>query len=201
MKKALSVFLAILMLFSALSVGSSVGALSSVTPSQYHGEPGSGMPAGYNQAVVIFYLRGGSLKEEVRIWDLDTADWKYVSNLTGEYVMVPQNSSDMINDGEHYIILPAVTAPDGRQFDGWRRINDTDSNGYAANMNYKIPSGVLTIEFEAQYSAATIEQDTMTKVLDILMRVFGTIIGLLFYSGDTEAGIALMNKVFAGVLG
>ena len=41
----------------------------------------------------------------------------------------------------------------------------------------------------------------MQKVMKILFSVFGTIIGLLFYAGDTEAGIALMEKVFGGVLG
>ncbi|MDD6528133.1 MAG: hypothetical protein PUF31_10095, partial [Oscillospiraceae bacterium] len=61
MKKALSVFLAILMMFSALSVGTFAAddtTGSSVATSPWHGPDGSGKPARYNQVVINFKLNG-----------------------------------------------------------------------------------------------------------------------------------------------
>ena len=55
------------------------------------------------------------------------------------------------------------------------------------------------ISLRATYIAAEPEEDTFAKVFDILAKIFGTIIGLIAYSGDTEAGIAFVRKVFGGI--
>lgn len=206
MKKALSVFLAILMMFSVLSVGSFAAedtTGSSVATSPWHGPEGSGKPANYSQAVIIFHLNGGTLKSAQYVWNLDTGVPEYTDpkNIVGDWVMVPMSDRDMVADGEHFISLPAITPPADKQFDGW--YCHSDRNLYGANGGYKIPAGAggTIIEFTAQWSPAEIETPTMEKVMKILFSVFGTIIGLLFYAGNTEAGIAMMEKVFGGLLG
>ena len=40
----------------------------------------------------------------------------------------------------------------------------------------------------------------MATILGILIKVFGAIIGIVMYQGDTEAGVALMEKVLGGIL-
>ena len=206
MKKALSVFLAILMMFSVLSVGSiavddTTG--SSVATSPWHGPEGSGKPAKYNQVVITFNLNSGTLKSPQQVYDLNTGTWVYTEpkDIVGTWAMVPQNDRDMVADGEHFISLPAITPPADRQFDGW--YCSYDGSLYGANGPYRIPAGTggQVIEFTAQWSPAVVEEPTMQKVMKILFSVFGTIIGLLFYAGDTEMGIALMEKIFGGVLG
>lgn len=206
MKKALSVFLAILMMFSVLSIGS-FAAEDTTSDSQFtspwHGPEGSGKPAGYDQVVIRFNLNGGTLKSAQYVWNLETGRPEYTEPKdigTGSWVMVPQYAGDLVADGEHYATLPAMNAPsDTLQFDGW--YCQYDRSLYGANGGYLIPAGAggTVIEFTAQWSPKEVEVDTMTKVMGILFKVFGTIIGLLFYTGDTEAGIALMEKVFGGL--
>ena len=202
MKKALSVFLAVLMMFSVLSIGST--ATGDTTAPGYYNEDwfGPNAPANYNQVVLQFNLNGGTLKgSNFVVWNLDTGKPEYVDGTKVEspWVMVPLNSTDMVADGKHSVTLPAITPPDGRSFDCW--YCPTDGNGYGANSPYVIPASKAgqVIEFTAQWSAANYEEDTITKVMGILFKVFGTIIGLLFYAGDTEAGIAMMEKVFGGL--
>lgn len=207
MKKALSVFLAILMMFSVLSVGSFAAedtTGSSSADSKWFGPAGSGKPANYDQVVIRFDFNSGTSKSSLYVWneELGVAQWMEPKDLgTGYRVMVPQYDSQMVGDGEHFVTLPAMTPPsDTLQFDGWYCTNDRSL--YGANGPFRIPagSGGTVIELTAQWSPASVEEPTMQKVMKILFSVFGTIIGLLFYSGNTEAGIALMEKVFGGLI-
>lgn len=206
MKKALSVLLAILMMFSALGVGSIAAddtTGSSIATSPWHGPDGSGKPARYNQAVINFKLNGGTLKTAQQVYDLDTGKWIYTQpeDIVGTWTMVPQNDRDMIADGENFVTLPTINAPADKVFCGW--YCTYDGSLYGAGGPYRIPSGAggTIIEFSAQWEPADYEEPTMQKVMKILFSVFGTIIGLLFYAGDTEMGIAMMEKIFGGVLG
>ncbi|MGN1443093.1 MAG: hypothetical protein ACI4XE_04510 [Acutalibacteraceae bacterium] len=204
MKKALSVFLAVLMMFSVLSVGSIAvddTTSSSMYTSPWHGPEGSGKPANYNQVVINFKLNGGTLKSAQIVYDLETGERTYTDpkDIVGSWVMVPADSRDMIADGEHFISLPTITAPSDKSFCGW--YCSYDGSLYGSGGPYRIPAGTggTIIEFTAQWEPADYEEDPMQKVMGILFKVFGTIIGLLFYSGDTEMGIALMEKVFGGL--
>ena len=209
MKKVLSVFLAVLMLFGALSVSSFAEETtgSVVTPPMaYHDWWGEGGPCSKEQAVLAFNLNGGSLKSETQIYNEETGkfEWKAGKDVTGVYYMVPQDPNTM--KGGMGVVLPEVIAPSGQQFNGWyceacpcetAQVGQT----YAAAAVYKLPlnCGGTLIQFRASYSPATIEEPTIKKVVGILMKVFGTIIGLIAYGGDTKQGIAFMEKVFGGL--
>ena len=197
MKKALSLFMAVLMMFAAMAVGAS--AESSVNPSPWHGPEGSGKPATPEQAVLSFDLNGGTMKNAVAVYDLNTGTFTSQTGVTGTWYMVPANANVM--KAGMQVTLPVVTAPKGYQFDGWYCYND--GQPYAANMSYTIPAtgAGSVIQFRAAYSPAEIEEDSMTKVLSILTKVFGAIIGILLYAGDTEKGIALVEKMLSGILG
>ena len=209
MKKVLSVFLAVLMLFGALSVGSFAedGTITepAVSPKSYHAWWEEGGPCNKDQVVIAFNLNGGTLKNEVRIYNEETSrwEWKKGKDVSGTYYMVPENENAM--KGGMSVVLPLVTAPDGKQFNGWE-VEVCVGTGYvgqtyAANAEFKIPEAArgTLIQMKASYSAADFEEPTITKVIGILMKVFGTIIGLIAYEGDTKKGIAFMEKVFGGL--
>ena len=204
MKKVLSVFLAVLMLFGALSVSSFAEETTApvVTPPMaYHDWWGEGGPCSKEQAVLAFNLNGGSLKSETQIYNEETGtfEWKAGKDVTGVYYMVPQDPNTM--KGGMGVVLPEVIAPSGQQFNGWyceacpcetAQVGQT----YAAAAVYKLPAncGGYLIQFRASYSPATIEEPTINKVVGILIKVFGAIIGLIVYQ-DTKQGIAFMERV------
>jgi hypothetical protein len=70
---------------------------------------------------------------------------------------------------------------------------------------YKIPdyTGGKVIQFVADYSLEIPEEDEMAGVFNILVKVFGTIIGLLFLSdreeGAVEAGMQLMSSLLGSL--
>ncbi|MBQ8029734.1 MAG: hypothetical protein IJ262_10080 [Clostridia bacterium] len=208
MKKALSVFLAVLMMFSCLAVGAS--ASSSANPSPWHGDAGSGKPATYEQCVVTFDAAGGTFKQALYVYDLATGAWDVAEagSLKGVWAMVPQDSASQ--KPTQTIKTPTVTAPEGWQFDGWycagyMSLKATELQGVTvgANTNLTLPTGCAgeVLQFTAAYSPAEPEEDTMATVMGILIKIFGTIIGILMYRGDADAGIAMMEKVLGGVLG
>ncbi len=211
MKKVLSVFLAVLMLFGALSVGSfaedgTTTTAPTTNPKPYHAWwEKDGGPCTAEQVVIAFNLNGGSLKNETQVYNEETGkfEWKKGKDITGTYYMVPENRDVM--KGGMSVILPLVTAPDGKQFNGWEVevcvVPGYSRNTYAANAEFNIPEGAkgTLIQMKASYSAADFEEPTLTKVVGILMKVFGTIIGLIAYEGDTMKGIAFMEKVFGGL--
>lgn len=209
MKKVLSVFLAVLMLFGALSVSSFAEETTApvVTPPMaYHDWWGEGGPCSKEQAVLAFNLNGGSLKAETQVYNEETGkfEWKAGKDVTGVYYMVPQDPNTMKSGMG--VVLPEVIAPAGQQFNGWyceacpcetAQVGQT----YAAAAVYKLPlnCGGTLIQFRASYSPATIEEPTINKVVGILIKVFGAIIGFIVFDGDTKQGIAFMERVFGGL--
>lgn len=195
MKKALSVLLAIMMLFGALSVGASAQS-TPIATDKWHQEGG---PASMEQVVLYFNLNGCTLAGPVVVWNEETGLLEAQSNLKGSYVMVPQNSETMKPGME--VKLPSPTAPTNYKFDLWHC--DFDGNDYAGNGKFIIPAGTAgtTITFIAGTSPTVVEEDTLTKVMNILIKIFGAIIGIIMYGGDTSAGVALMEKILGGVMG
>ncbi len=224
MKKVLSVFLAMLMLFGALSVGAFAEDDTTLAPSEsttgtpsydpnvspnvgYDWWKGEGAPCTADQAVLSFSLNGGTMKYDQQVWDFTVKDFVWQSGITGTYYMVPHTG---LQTGGDVIIFPDVVAPNGLSFAGWECISVGASKEgqnlinctFGATGRFVIPTdaGGQLIQFVARYTSADQEEDTMTKVMGILMKVFGTIIGLLLYQGDSEQGIALMQKIFSGLL-
>lgn len=223
MKKVLSVFLAILMMFAAVSVGSFAADPNTdttvadstpvVKPVSYHNW-WKDKVCEKNQAVVTLLLNGGTLRGDFIVYDETLATFKTVNgkDISGSYSIVPTNATLQVaptgagsNDGG-FVILPALTPPaDTYQFDGWRctycQNQDTVGQTFAANSVFNIPAGTggTEIQLMAAFSPAKVEEPTLTKVVGILAKVFGTIYGLL--TGDVEAGIAMVQKLFQNIFG
>lgn len=204
MKKILAVLLSVMMLFGALSISS-----SAVSVSQYFEGPAP-LVNPDEQVIITFDLAGGTMKNGVWVYDtnIQPADFVWKENVKGTYVMLPMDSESM--QCGMPVTLPVVTPPTGYQFDSWFCYgvagDYTRGNSYAANSAYYIPEGIAgkVIEFRAAYSPATIEPDTMETVMNILIKVFGTIVGLLFLGDEAnpaEAGMQMMQQLLGSILG
>ena len=191
MKKVLAVLLSVMMLFSALSVGTCVA---------FEGDEYTDKVM-TSQVILSFNLNGGSIKGGVRVYEgLDangnpvfSYDNRYTDSM---YYMIP-DSVDSQKAGD-IVTLPNVTAPADYAFNGWYCY--TTNETYAANRTFRIPSYTKNgvIEFVADFSRVTPEEDTMGGVLNILVKVFGTIVGLLFLQGEADpvdAGMKMMENL------
>lgn len=149
------------------------------------------------QTVLSFDINGGALMNGAYVYDTTTGAFVYTEGITGMYYMLPQNQE--AQRPGYYITLPYVQAPTNSQFTGWYCY--ADGKTYSPGSSWQIPAGSAgtIIEFRAFYAPASVEEDTITKVMNILIKVFGAIIGIVLYSGDTEAGVALMQKVLGGI--
>ena len=172
----------------------------------WFGEPGSGCAATNDQVIISFDTNGGVLKNAVYVYDQVQGKPVLTSEVTGIWCMVPYNPGSTEQTPGTSITLPALTPPAGQQFDGWYCYGDTQT--YGANTAWTIPAtlnGNVTaghvIYFRAAFSPATVEEDSVGKILGVLAKVFGAIIGILLYKGDTEAGVALVEKMLAGIVG
>ena len=192
MKKALSLFLAVLMIFAAMSVSASAAPLIIED-----GWFGPGCAAEYDQAILSFDLNGGTLKNPALVFDTTTGKFHPESNISGTYIMVPQGTEAM--KANTSVTLPVVTPPTGWEFTGW--YCEETGQYYAAYAPFKITEDLVGnfTHFTAGYVPAEIEEDTMTKVIGILTKVFGSILGLIMFAGDTSAGIDMMEKILGGV--
>ena len=188
MKKVLSLFLAVIMLFGALSIGA-----SAVTAEDY----AKGDLVNANQAVLVFKFNGGKSYGTHHIYNVTTNDFDY-AQVEGNYIMLPYDDDDLIVGTN--ITLPDVIPSKGDKFIGWYCEEDGKTYAVASN-GYQIPAyaGKKVITFTAWYKPAEPESDTLGTILGILTKVFGAIIGIVLYGGDTEAGVALMNKVLGGL--
>lgn len=195
MKKILSVMLAIMMLFSVMSIG--VSAVS------FNGKEIAG-----NQAVVILYFGNGYSESSLFVYNTSSGKFEYTSNVTGSYYYLPGNgtSCDNMTAGQS-VYLPRVISNDATKVcDGWQLMGGEVINGqtvFPVNTHFKLPEdcGGKIYEFQAIYGTAAPEEDTMGTILNVLMKVFGTIVGILFLDGNSGAGVELMQGVLGGLLG
>ena len=196
MKKVLALLLSVIMLFGALSVGATAINIDSVRAD-------AGLIP--SQVILSFNLNSGTIKNGVTVYDYETKTFIYDDNyLDNMYYMIPDNS--LVVDGKYsqlptsVVNLPAVNPPSGYVFNGWYCYATNET--YPGNRGFTIPSDAAgkVIEFKADYLKAEPEEDTMAGVMDILVKVFGTIIGLLFYSNEygsaaTEVGMQIMSDL------
>ncbi len=200
MKKILSVLLAVMMIFGTLSIGAS--AAPDAVTDEYHA---SGLVKD-NQIIVLFDLNGGTMATAQIFYDKQ-AGWTYKEGITGLYYRLPREANAQVPGTS--IPLPDVTAPSGLKFSGWEFV-DENNNQYVlgAGSPFYFEEWMLTgtndtygvVYLKARFTSAEAESDTLATVLGILTKVFGAIIGIVLYGGDTEAGVALMNKVLGGLL-
>lgn len=190
MKKLLAVLLAVITLFSALGLCATAG-----TYEDYF----DGVADPTTQAILVFDLNGGSLKNDARVYNTVTNKFEIMSgkDITGKYIMLPYDSTSQTVG--QFVQLPYVTPPSGQDFRGWFCFDDNIT--HAAGSDYRIPAGKAgnVIQFYASYIPAEAEEDTFATVLNILVKVFGAIAGILIYNGNTEAGIALFDKILGAL--
>ncbi len=205
MKKVLSVFMAILMLFGALSVSS----FASSESNQWFGDVNSGKPANYDQTVLYFDLGIGALPN-ASVYNQTTGAFESQTNVTGSYYMIPRSSTEM--KAGTYVTLPDLDAPDGYKFTGWYCYGTESGRGattlnligntYAPSTAFCIPEGLQgeVLCFRASFAPIKQEEPTLNKVMGILIKVFGAILGILLYQGNTEEGIAAMEKILGSLI-
>ena len=199
MKKVLSVFLAVLMVFSVMAIS------ASAVESPYFG-PGDG--ANDDQCVFMFRLSGGTCKSAQNVYDTTTGKSVYTNaeDVPQVFVVTPGDDREFLEGSS--VTLPSVKPPKGQSFLGWQRVpamaGDTDNRTYSS-----IPGGYIVkdvdigrvVEFRAVYEAGEVEEDTFAKVFEILVKIFGTLIGLIAYQGNVEKGQDFMNKIFSSISG
>ena len=187
MKKILSVILAVMMLFGTMAIGASAETYQ-----------GFEVPKNFDMNLdVIIVLRFGSGKCQsyLTVYNQDIADYEQVTGVSGEFILVGENYK-----AGRSLELPFVTPAEGNNFNGW--FCDKDGRSYPAGPQGgfiipNIPGEVIILT--AQYYPSEGEGDTLGSILGILTKVFGAILGILFYGGDTESGVAMMDKIFSGL--
>ncbi len=197
MKKILSVMLAVMMLFGALSIG-----VSAVEPDYFWDltlKDGVTVSEG-THAILTFDFAGGTSTNALSVYDTSAAGFVSVEGVGDKYIMLPGSKSDCYLTANSTVKAPFVDAPEGYKFNGWYCYADNEY--YVAGEKITIQKEWIgdVIEFEAAYIPAKVEGDTMKTVLGVLTKVFGTILGILFLDGSSAAGIELVEKLLAGIM-
>ena len=201
MKKILSVMLAVLMLFGALSIGASAATQLPYDKDQIFGQKVEGVTVSKNtHAILTFDFAGGSSKFALPVFDTTVNGFVSVDKFSGKYIMLPGSEVSYLMTAGNVVQAPYVTAPEGYDFNGWW----CPKNGeyYTQGEDIKIENTWVgsMIELKATYIPAEAEEDTMKMVLGVLTKVFGTILGLLFLDGSSAAGIELVEKLLGGLM-
>lgn len=214
MKKALSLFLAVLMLCGCLGMTAS----AELDTAYYYFDVQNPVANKNTQCIVAYDPNNGSFKNGVH-YSADEGSRVVVSNYEGILVDAPYRAEDF-TEGSAYQLLSAPVR-EGYTFKGWvfmgykysqkmPSYKDNSSNylrltssftPYPADSYIQLPDNCAgeVVFFQAQWDVVE-EEDTLGTILGILIKVFGAIIGILMYQGDTEAGAALMEKVLGGIL-
>ena len=160
MKKLLSVLLAVLMLFSTVALSASAAApITDPTVADTQRDK-----VGKDHVIIQYDLFDFKTKYSQWTYDVDSSKFAYVSDITGTYYQVPENSSQLYVG--YTIALPEVTAPEGKQFNGWRCTTHIDRPTFAAGEALKITEEMLAlsennvIRFEVVWGSAVPEEDT-----------------------------------------
>ncbi len=190
MKKLLSVVLAVLMLFSVLGVGASA---------QENMNGYFGTYADQNsQTILVFYPNGGTFKSVVEVYDSNSRQFVDTLNYTGTYIMLPKNYRPMTVGTS--ITLPELTGPSGYSFGGWQCVQTREYYVAGPNAFTVEPEHIGQIlTFQPILVAAAPEEDTFGSIMNILIKIFGTIAGIIIFGGDPEAGVDLFNKLFSAL--
>ena len=204
MKKVLALLLSVLVVFGTLSI--SAFALSETDYEDLYNDTDSVYGLTHEQAILSFDLNGGKIKGGV--WVYRNGGFTYVTNYSENvYDMVPDNSKNSDKEGQtpgSRVTLPPVNPPSDCAFNGWYCYLTQET--YPANYEFIIPESAAgeVFHFMADYTNTAPEEEGMAAALDILVKVFGTIIGLLFYSNEygpsaTEYGMKIMTDLLSGL--
>ena len=132
---------------------------------------------------------------------LTTAGTQILNGISDPFLMVTSINGDHIQAGST-IDLPFITAQEGWSHTGWDCVNGPDKGqSYTAGKTYTVPQGYAGnyIEFTPTFEVTEVEEDTMTKIMGILTKIFGAIIGLIVFTGDIEKGVAMVEEMLGGL--
>lgn len=204
MKKILSVMLAIMMIFGALSVSASAAVTNEEMIKEWNNTSETIIIKDKSYAkrehvVLQLNFNGGTSYTTLPAYDTLEGNFVY-EKVSDYYLMLPGCGIASLMPGT-YVTLPLVTAAEGDDFQGWYCVETGQL--IAGGDNWKIPenSGGMMYNFTAKYYPAESDGDTLAMIMGILMKVFGTIIGVLFLDGSSAAGVELMEKMLGGLLG
>ncbi len=189
MKKLLSVILAAVMLFSCVAMSAS--ALGEVSTTFQNGKILA------DQVAIALDFNSGSARDA--LWVYNNGVFAQTDGVTGVYYCLPKNETELKkNTG---FVFPVVTAQEGLQFTGWR--HTVTNKLYAATDIYIIPEAEAgtTVQFIAEYTTAAAEGDTLATILNVLVKIFGSVVGFIMFNGDTVAGQAYVQNLFGDILG
>ena len=201
MKKVLALLLSVVMVFSALSI-----CVFAATDYEDLYSNNSVYGLAHDQAILSFNLNGGKIKGGV--WVYQNGKFNYVINYSESiYDKIPDNSKDSTKTSQtpgEEVTLPPVTAPSGYAFNGWYCYLTMET--YPANYKFIIPDEAAgeVVQFMADYTNIAPEEEGAGAALNILVKVLGTIVGLLFYSNEygpsaTEYGMKIMTDLLSGI--
>lgn len=200
MKKILSVLLAVMMLFGALSLSSSAALVNEADALAAVREVTGGSTAvNGNPYVVICYMIGeGTYGEPVQVYESN--GFVNSENPGAYYYRIPTTSNELYIGDKNFRPY-SVVAPEGKDFDYWYCVEN--GQPYHPTLHYEITEDMVNannvITLRASYSVAAGTEDTMSMIMGILIKVFGTIVGFLFFNGQTEAGIEVLEKMIGGL--
>lgn len=218
MKKILSVFLAVLMLFGALSISSSA-AKPAITPAGLNeainwtkNEYGADSmydpatnPDGY--VIVCFSVGEGEFMYDVDALDMSAGGYgTLVKTVTpgDRYYQVPVDANtNFITCGDFEIPYVREKNTEEKQFVKW--VCNGNQQSYSAGDVIQLTSDMITsntkcIYFVARYIDVAPQSDTLETIINVLVKVFGSIIGFLFMGGDPDAGTKFMADMIAGII-
>lgn len=202
MKKILSVMLAIMMLFGALSLSAS--AADSVYDEMFQIQVPNTNNTIASGGHLILEFDFGPGKSKLPLPVYSNGIFVETAEVTGTYYMLPTDYNKLVAGAA--VQLPSVQAADTDDFVGWYCYADKE---YYTSGEYieRIPdewftanNGSRVVKFQAKYEPREPEGDTMATVLGILSKVFGTILGLLFFDGNASQGVALIEKILGGIM-
>ena len=201
MKKVLSIFLAVLMLCSCVALAAS----AEQTAKPYFSDTWGESVATNDQAIFLYRLQGaGKCKNGRNIYVDGEIVWKNAEDIPDTFMVVPENADEF--KAGNLVTLPSVKAKNGQDFIGWQRTpapdGDTDSGVYspaAGKYTVKAKDVGRIVEFVAIYEEGEFEEDTFSKVFQVLTKVFGAIIGLIAYQGNIQKGQDFMAKLFSSI--
>lgn len=207
MKKVLSMLLAALMILSCVSVSAFAAedpffADDLFASPDASGNVETGKIDRSKKVIMHFDMNGGTAKFDQYVYEDGHMVFTAKDKVPETYYIVPVDSYAKKLESGSLVSLPSVTPEKGYTFTGWECTTQDFEGKYSAGTDsYKIPKDAhgIVLSFVARYEPAEQETDTFAKVFDVLVKVFGTIIGFLVY-GDAETGKAVMKNLFAGIM-